>query len=383
MPSPVVTVVVPCYRLGRYLPECVASIAAQSYDAIEILILDDHSPDDTPEVSRRIIASTPSRDIRYVRHEANLGNIRNYNAGIRLARGRYVWILSPDDRLRNRDVVRTYVDLLEARPEVGYVFCPAHAIEGDEDRGLYRPSWIAPRDRIFHGRAFVGDLIENRFELVSPSVLMRKACYDEITMFPEHLPHRGDTYVWALSAMRYDVAYVAEPMVDYRIHAGSMMSTLARENPRALVDDEIGLQWAIRAAADERGLAGIARHCDDQIVRITSKALIGINVRGQLASLPVSAIDATLAPFMPHPRARARLRARILCAYGDRLYWAGRCAEASAAYREAAAACDRRAVGPRLVIAAKRALARSGRFGIVLRTMLGRARRLAGNHARA
>src|SRR4051794_18589574 len=87
-----VTFVVPCYRLAHFLRECVDSILHQSYPEIEVLIMDDQSPDDTGEVARKIVADYPDRPVSYILNEQNLGNIGNYNKGIQMAHGRYVWI---------------------------------------------------------------------------------------------------------------------------------------------------------------------------------------------------------------------------------------------------------------------------------------------------
>src|SRR4029450_6107677 len=123
--TPDVTFVIPCYNLAHLLPECIGSILSQSYGNFEILIMDDCSPDDTPRVAQ----SFGDDRIRYIRNDPNLGHLRNYNKGIDLARGRYVWLISADDRLRRPYVLERYVQLMERHPTVGYVFCPAVGLE--------------------------------------------------------------------------------------------------------------------------------------------------------------------------------------------------------------------------------------------------------------
>jgi len=146
--SPLVSFVVPCYRLAHYLAECVGSILSQTYPHIEIIVLDDQSPDDTEAVARGIMVAHSDRRISYIRNPENLGNIRNYNKGIGLASGKYVWILSPDDRLRNPHLIERYVAVLESRPNIGFVFCPAHVIRGTEDTGPHAPSFYRQNDAI-------------------------------------------------------------------------------------------------------------------------------------------------------------------------------------------------------------------------------------------
>jgi hypothetical protein len=77
-----VSFVIPCHRLAHLLGECVDSILAQSYGDFEVLIMDDCSPDATPEVA----ASFPRPRVRHVRNDTNLGHLANYNKGIQLSK---------------------------------------------------------------------------------------------------------------------------------------------------------------------------------------------------------------------------------------------------------------------------------------------------------
>lgn len=319
MRGPTVSFVVPCYRLAHYLRECVDSILRQSFPDLEILILDDRSPDHTEEVARRIVADHPDRAIWYVRNEENLGNIRNYNEGIRRARGRYVWILSPDDRLRDPRLVERYVRLLEAHPDVGYAFCAAHRLEGAADAGVHRLSVYRPEDGILDGRQLARDIVDNGFELVAASVMIRKECYERITFFPTDLPHRGDSYVWALIALRHRVAYFARAMVDYRVHDGSMMSTLARASMARVVEDDVAVPWRVRAEAARLGERAMVRHCQRAIVATYERALRGLECRGQPYAMAPAEFEASLARWEPDPAAAAAVRAAVASA----LYWTG------------------------------------------------------------
>jgi len=112
--TPIVSFVVPCYKLANLLRECVESILSQTYGDFEMLIMDDCSPDNTPEVAQ----SFQDPRVKYVRNEPNLGHLRNYNKGIRLTRGKYVWLISPDDYLRPPYILQRYVELLDRHPRV-------------------------------------------------------------------------------------------------------------------------------------------------------------------------------------------------------------------------------------------------------------------------
>lgn len=319
MHTPKVTFVVPCFRLAHFLRECVDSILHQSYPEIEVLIMDDQSPDDTGAVARDILADYQDRPISYVLNERNLGNIRNYNKGIQMARGRYVWILSADDRLRDPDVVKKYVRLMDASPDVGYAFCAAHTITGTDDAGLHKRSVYRPEDQILDSSKLVKDIVDNNFELVAASVMIRKECYETVTLFPPDMPHRGDSYVWALIALRYRVAYFSDAMVDYRIHDGSMMTTMAQANMASMIEDDIAVPWRVKAEAACQGANEIVTHCWQAIVSVYGRALVGFECRGQNCALTAAQFESSLARWVPDPAIASTFRSSVAAS----LYWTG------------------------------------------------------------
>src|SRR5215831_9756912 len=76
--SPLVSIVIPCYKHAHFLPQCVNSVLRQTYQDYEILIMDNRSPDNTPEVAR----SFNDFRVKHIRNEENIGHIRNFNKGI-------------------------------------------------------------------------------------------------------------------------------------------------------------------------------------------------------------------------------------------------------------------------------------------------------------
>jgi glycosyltransferase involved in cell wall biosynthesis len=369
--TPTVSFLVPCYKLAHFLAECIHSILSQSYKNIEIIILDDQSPDNTATVSQKIVSANPGRNIVYVRNPENLGNILNYNKGIGMAAGKHVWILSPDDRLRSENIVAKYVRLMESDPEVGYIFCPAHNIENGQDIGIEQKSVYRTKDQILNGRQLVKDIVDNDFWLLAPSVMIRKECYEEVTLFPEEMPHRGDSYVWSLIAMRRKVGYFAAAMIDYRLHEDSMMSTMMRENMAKLIKDDIAVQWRVKAEAERQGLDDIAHHCEHAVVRTYARALSGVCCRGYSYRLTRELFEVSLSKYEANPVRRSRIRARVLTSLGDRLHREDRIADARKMYLEANA--NWRNINRSL----KLILLRSGKLGIILRRYLSGLRRLS------
>jgi glycosyltransferase involved in cell wall biosynthesis len=251
---PTVSFIVPCYKLGHLLPECIASILSQTYEHFEILIMDDASPDNTSTIA----LSFSTHRVRYIRNESNLGHLRNYNKGISLARGQFIWLISADDRLRKPYVLERYVNVLNNNPRVGYVFCPAVGLRNGVETGLISNFQYGATDTIFQGAHFISTVLSRLGGLASPSVMARKECYDNISNFPLDMPHQGDLYLWFVWALEYDVAYLAEPMVNYRCHELNMNKDFVKRCPEIVFTDEINVLWRIRSKCSSKGLDELA-----------------------------------------------------------------------------------------------------------------------------
>ena len=213
MTGPLVSFVVPCYKLAHLLPECIHSILSQSYGNFEALIMDDCSPDNTAAVAR----SFQDPRVQHIRNDPNLGHLRNYNKGIGLSRGKYVWLVSADDYLRRPYVLQKYVDLLEQSPRVGYTFCSGVGVQNGVETGVVDYSRHGEHDRIIAGRDMLKSLLETNTVLAA-AVLARRECYEQVSCFPLNLGETGDWYLWSVFALFYDAGYFAEPMVCYRQH---------------------------------------------------------------------------------------------------------------------------------------------------------------------
>jgi glycosyltransferase involved in cell wall biosynthesis len=316
MAKPRVTFVVPCYKLAHLLPECVASILAQSYQDFEVLIMDDCSPDDTAAVARSF---TDTR-VRHVRNDPNLGHLRNYNKGLSLAAGDYIWLISADDVLRKPYVLERYVSLLDAHPEVGFAFCPGFGLRDQRETDIVKWGQLDSPDTVFEGRTFLKRLLQSNCVL-APSVLARKECYDRFGDYPLDLPYAGDWYMWCVFALHYDVAYFAEPMVNYREHGESMTDILIAQNIERLSEDDLSVRWRMHQLITETGDQPLARHCRQEIITYYQHALASKTWRGAKFRLGLEQFERSLARNVVDPDLRAQLRHEVLGGVGRHLYW--------------------------------------------------------------
>jgi glycosyltransferase involved in cell wall biosynthesis len=122
VPRPLVTCIVIFWNAERFLAEAIESVRAQTYDAWELVLVDDGSDDGSTAIARRYAASDPGR-IRYCEHPGheNRGMSAARNLGIREARGTYVAFLDADD-VWLPEKLAAQVAVLEAHPEAAMVY---------------------------------------------------------------------------------------------------------------------------------------------------------------------------------------------------------------------------------------------------------------------
>lgn len=130
--APLVSVVIPCYNQAHFLPEAIESALSQTYHSIEVIVVDDGSPDNTAEV----VARYPG--VRCVRQEnRGLGGARN--SGFRASNGEYVLFLDADDRLMP-NAVTAHLSCFGQHPEAGFVVGDIDNI-GLDGSHLGSPRW--------------------------------------------------------------------------------------------------------------------------------------------------------------------------------------------------------------------------------------------------
>ena len=130
-PTPLVSILIPCYNCEGYIEECILSACNQSYSELEILVCDDGSTDKSAEKIREL-ASRDSR-VHLFRNRANLGKVSTINNLISKSVGKYIGFLDSDDFI-SKDKIELQVAFLEGNPE--FSFCGTAFGRVDQDGKL-------------------------------------------------------------------------------------------------------------------------------------------------------------------------------------------------------------------------------------------------------
>jgi glycosyltransferase involved in cell wall biosynthesis len=289
---PTVSIVVPCYKYGQYVTDCVTSLLKNTEVDLDILVVDDASPDDSWSVVQGLPRLDPR--IRVHRNAHNKGLIGTANDGIMAATGEYVVVLSSDDALAPGWLDRA-VSHLESHPRAVLAYGPTRRFSGAPP-----DLWLKRRVRpvVAPGRDWIGYACGlGVTPMLSPEVVVRTSAQHEVGGYSPELPYSSDMEMWLRLATIGDVVRIGGPVAAlYRVSAQSMSRTvyldlLAELTARRDAFD-VWYGFAKERLPDSEALLAKAKHSlARRAVRRAALGLLQDPLIGQFDSLCAFAID--------------------------------------------------------------------------------------------
>jgi glycosyltransferase involved in cell wall biosynthesis len=137
--EPLVSVIMPCYKMGRYIGEALESVGKQTYTNWEVIAVDDCGPEDgTQEIIERFARQFPKNRVAFHRHEINQGVSAARNSAIALSQGEYLAFLDPDDLWESQHLKQSS-EILNKNINFGVVCSPSIAFSNFDS---IRIPWI-------------------------------------------------------------------------------------------------------------------------------------------------------------------------------------------------------------------------------------------------
>lgn len=295
---PTVTTLIPTYNYGRFLRECTNSVLSQRDVDVKVIIVDDGSTDETPDVTAELAAD---RRVTVLRHDPNRGQLPSVNRGAEFVETEFVVKLDADDLLAPGALARATA-LLDAHPGVGFVYGRPRHFSGPAPRPTDIPAltWT-----IWSGREWVERICRIGVNAISqPEVVMRTACLRRALPVPLGLPHTFDMHLWMQLAAMGDVARINGPAQGYyRVHSASLQRT---------VNAGVWFDLRERRAAFDAFFSGLGRQLPEarRLHLLARRALAGNGLdracraydRGRTAEEPVDQFVAFALDTYPEAR---------------------------------------------------------------------------------
>ena len=338
--APLVSIVVPAYNHERYVGAAIDSLVAQTWPNLELIIVNDGSPDATLEIIQSRRAACEARFARCeILDQANAGVAEALNRGIKVARGDYVYLLASDD-ISEPDAIATMVPILVNEVDVAVVsgdcdFIDATGAKASRShRGVEHTSFMrflmCYRDDDVLGDKFgsYASLLNGNYIL--PGLLMRRRAVLEVGGFdPKYAME--DYELWLKLSKSYRFRFVDRVLCHYRWDGENTIS----QNAEAILNDELSLLvreaghcfanglselWATRTRGLLAGCRSNWQHASATLKTLTSELEKMRSSLLQVQSERDKATSETDAALRERDKAR-RDRDAVLCSTAWRTTW--------------------------------------------------------------
>lgn len=216
---PTVSVVLPTQNRAEMLKRAVESVLAQTYQDLELVIVDDGSTDDTDEV----IASFQDPRIRVLRHQKARGASAARNTGIAHSNGELIAFLDDDDEWLPTKLEKQEPVLMQAPKTVGLVYCWMDYFKGDK---LIREHHPELRGHVF------SQVLDRQRLGGCPTLLVRRQVVDDVGGFDESLPRGNDGDFIRRVCRKYRVDFVPEVLVRVQVGHSERISSNCEQSLR-------------------------------------------------------------------------------------------------------------------------------------------------------
>ncbi|MFO8009049.1 MAG: glycosyltransferase [Candidatus Brocadiia bacterium] len=215
-----VSIVIPTYDRAEMLPAAIESALGQTYPDMEVVVVNDGSPDDT---DRAVDPYLDEPNFLYVKQE-NRGLAAARNRGISESHGQYLNFLDDDDRLHPEMVARTAC-LLDRDESLAFVYCDTIRVAPDGTESTHYS--VGEVRGTLNGDIFPTLLKHGYFPV--HGVLVRRSAVEEVAGFDESLEACEDYDLWLRIAAGGGLAcYLPERLVYYRRRPGTMSADRGR-----------------------------------------------------------------------------------------------------------------------------------------------------------
>ena len=212
---------IPTYNHAAYLRESIQSVLDQTFQDFELIIVDDASVDDTPE----IVQSFGDKRIRCYRNLKNIGQTPNWNRCLELARGEYITIFHDDDVMLPENLSMK-VKAFENH-DVNLVFCAMRVIDAQGSQLYVHKHY--PESRYLRGKDQIIHCLKMGNCIGCPSlVAIKMTAFEQAGKFNETLRFYDDQEMWLRILLKGDAYFLDDPLVCVRQHEGSSSSMQGR-----------------------------------------------------------------------------------------------------------------------------------------------------------
>lgn len=238
MNSPLVTISIPVYKCEQFIAKCLESVKNQTYKNLEIVLVNDCTPDNSLLIIEDFINTNPNLDIRLISHKTNQGLSVARNTGIENSSGKYIYMLDSDDYI-TEDCIEKLVknsEIHQCEISVAEVICEYE--DTGERKQLFK---IKSTDQIIKGNNKIFDcFVKGYWPIIGPNKLYLKEFIDKQELrFIKGLYSQDELWAFHCAEKLESISFIHDVTYIYYLNSASTIFNKTKinfENHQTIVE---------------------------------------------------------------------------------------------------------------------------------------------------
>jgi glycosyltransferase involved in cell wall biosynthesis len=209
MMQPKISVLLPTYNYAHYLDQTIPSVLNQSFTDFELIIVDNHSTDDTEAVVKKYLEDPR---VSYYKNEKNLGLVGNWNRCLKYPRAEYIKYVCADDMI-HPEMLEKFYAVMELHPNVSLITCFKQLFDGQP--------WLVklPLTHLQNGKKVILDTLNSKSWIGEPTSVMFRKSNLKYGEFSSDYSLHVDWEMWNRQLAAGDCYIIPEALAYVRAHA--------------------------------------------------------------------------------------------------------------------------------------------------------------------
>lgn len=223
-----ISIIIPVYNVSQYIARCLLSALNQTWQDLEIILVNDCTPDNSIEVIKQVLSSHPRKGIvTLIEHTHTRGVAAARNTGMKKATGEYLFLMDSDDYIP--------LNAIELLGNVALKYDVTFVMGDYEMTGTgkrWSQSLMLETGLLADNEQVLSTYAKNQWYLMVWNKLMKRAfIHEENLFFPEGIQHEDDLYSFLLASKAKSAYVIHEVTYYYYIHENSFMG---KPSPKTL-----------------------------------------------------------------------------------------------------------------------------------------------------
>lgn len=227
-----VSIIVPIYNVEAYILDCLSSIYLQKYNELEVILVDDCSPDNSMLTAEGMIEQLKNKyQVKVVTHEINKGLSAARNSGVKVATGDYIYFLDSDDEL-TPECIGILVDLVNSSDQV-----VDFAVSGIQTIGSSCSYPVLSASCLNSTTEILTDFFQKKWPVMAWNKLIKKKLFfEESIWFEEGLLHEDELFSFVLASKSKVMVSIPAKTYIYKVRtSGSITSDRGLRNYESIL----------------------------------------------------------------------------------------------------------------------------------------------------